>query len=132
MFAVKCLGSVNETTKSLDRGVCFGFGDKPIQFEVKSDVIKIPLILRFCLKSDPTLAPVSFVVGRVENENQIDVTFYNVGDGANAGLKIPSEIIKIDRSQLSMHFRVDRAFKAESYSLMYEFFENTLPGNPNE
>lgn len=132
MFSVKGLGSINSSTKSIASGVCFGFSDKAISFEVSSMVIDAPLLLRFYLKSDPLKPSVQFEVGDIKSGNEIDVVFYNVNDGGNAGLVVPSDIIKVQGTQLSMMFRVDRAFKADSYSLMYEFFERTLEGGDYE
>ncbi|WP_439870171.1 DUF6864 domain-containing function [Pseudomonas syringae] len=132
MFSVSCLGSTSGSTKSLARGVCFGFGEQPIKFEVRSELIDVPLYLRFFLRNDPSRPSISFVVGDIEDGNRIDVVFYNVGDGKNAGLIKPSDIIKIKDSSLSMHFRIDRAFQADSYSLIYEFFETKVLEVSNE
>lgn len=126
MFAIKCLGSSTPEVRSVDRGVCFGFFDQPISFEISSSFVSTPLKIRFFLKEDARFDPVSMVVGDMVNDT-IDLTFYNVKNGSSGGLRTPVDLVKMRGFQLSMFFRVDRAFDIQSFNLTYEFFESRIP-----
>lgn len=127
MFSIKCLGSSTPEVRSIDRGVCFGFSDNPVLFEISSNFVSTPLKIRFFLKEDSRIAPVSLVVGDMVNDT-IDLTFYNIKNGSSGGLKTPVDLVKAKDFQLSMFFRVDRAFDIESFVLTYEFFEALISG----
>ncbi|MBW8126569.1 MULTISPECIES: DUF6864 domain-containing function [Pseudomonas] len=126
MFSIKCLGSFSAELRSIDRGMCFGFSDQPIVFEISSSFVSTPLKIRFFLKEDSRYDPVSMVVGEMVNDT-IDLTFYNVKNGSSGGLRTPVDLVKMKGSQLSMFFRVDRAFDIPSFNLTYEFYESAIP-----
>lgn len=131
MYSVKCLGAINSSTRSLDRGSCFGFYEKPILFELVSSLIATPLTIRFFLKEDSSQPPVSFVVGTVENDG-LDITFFNVKKGESAGLRAPADILGFKGKKLALYFTVDRSLAVDAYTLTYEFFEVTEPGATHE
>lgn len=125
MFSVKCLGAIDSSVRSLDRGTCFGFLEQPILFQVGSSLVSTPLIIKFFLKEDPTQNPVSFLIGGMEDDDVLNVTFFNVKKGSSGGLVEPADIIKFDDKKLSLIFTVDRTLGAGAYMLTYEFFEVT-------
>ncbi len=125
MFNVKFLDQNLPGKKSILNGVGFGFYNKDIFFEVKSDKIETPLIIKFKVIKDDNKKS-ELIVGDIEN-NTLELCYYNPPTGT-CGLSNPIGYRVLNEYILGFMFFLDVLADSNCYRITYDFYEGCLGG----
>ena len=122
MFKIKSLGQNKPDMKPLCSGITFGFKNQELIFEITTEQIAVPLIVKFFLNDDKSKPNLNIEVGNIE-ENVLPIYFSNVPQNGASGLKSPISIVQLkDGNLLALMFLVEPVFDGDFYKMTYEFY----------
>ena len=121
MFNVKCLNQSSANQKPIVSGVTFGFYNIPLIFEVRAEIISVPLTVKFITTNNVDKS-YEFDLGEIRSNERI-IQFNIPKKGASGGLTEPAVIAYTATHLLVLMFVVDSFGEGPCYKLSYEFYE---------
>jgi hypothetical protein len=126
MFSVKALGDNNKSNVSICSGVTFGFFDKPLTFEVKSEKVEAPHFIDFKVARDSKRKPFEMSLAH-SGTSRTEIIFYNPAMSGQSGLTVPVGILSLeDKYVLGFMFLVDVLPNSQTYRFTYEFYDGLI------